>query len=238
MTKRVFFAHSMPGILGVFPSDQEIVAVFPELSSTIIPHAQEIRIRRGDAIDIAVQLQNDDDPPDPFLLRDGVLRWAAKIGFGKTERAGVELGDEAALILKRSYDKAEIEFVKADQALIHIDREDSLKLPLTPALWDLEATVPTDAVAVPPNAMAMLLANSDIVLAAVGTNWETLGAKPGFLLTIQDRTVIVRERISPAHLRVDFAAWTTSPSEAFKLSRATTRTVASGPFVIEGDVVR
>ena len=42
------------GVLGVVFSDPEVIAVFPELSATILPHAQEIRFYRGDDIAIGV----------------------------------------------------------------------------------------------------------------------------------------------------------------------------------------
>lgn len=236
MARRHYFAHGQPGILGVVRSNSEVVAVFPELSATIIPYAQEIRLRRGDSADIGVQLQNDADPPDAFQLGGGVLRWAAKIGFGQTERDGVVVGNEGALIVKRSYSADEIEQPTSSRAVIHLGREDTIGLPLTVATWDLEATIPTTALAVPPTARAMLLAGSDVVIAGSGTSWEALGAKAGHLLTIQGRTVLILDRMSPVHLRVDFSGWTTA-MVPFSMSRAVTKTVASGPFTVECDVV-
>lgn len=238
MARNPHLSHGVPGILGVFRSDPEVTAVFPELSATVIPHAQEIRVHRGDAVDIHVQLQDDLDPPNPFSLSGGILRWAAKIGYGKTEREGVTVGNEGALIVKRSYDPSGIEFISGGKAVIHVSRDDTVGLPFSPAVWDLEATAVAEPVVVPPTARAQLLAGSDTVIAGPGTNWEQLGAANGYLLTIQGRTVMVLNRLSPAHLVVDFSGWTTAPSEAFTLSRGRTRTVASGPFTVEGDVVR
>jgi len=222
--------------LGVYPANPEIVAVFPELSATIVPHAQEIRVRRGDSLDLGVQLQTDSDPPDPFT-QSVVLRWAAKIGFGQAEREGVVVGNDGALIIKRSYSADEIELPASGRAIVHLDRQDTVGLPLTFAVWDLEATIPAASITVPALARATLLAGSDVVIAGAGTNWEALGAKAGCLLTIQGRTVLVLGRLSPAHLLVDFSGWATAVSVPFSLSRAVTKTVASGPFVVEGDVV-
>jgi hypothetical protein len=238
MSRRHHFSHGLPGILGVIRSNPEVIAVFPELSATIIPHAQEIRIRRGDSADIGVQFQNDADPPDAFQIPGGsVLRWAAKIGFGQTEREGVVVGNDGALLVKRSYSADEIEMPTSSRAVIHIGREEALSLPLTFAVWDLEATMPTTPLAIPPGATAMLLAGSDVVIAGPITNWEALGARAGCLITIQGRTVLVLERLSQVHLRVDFSGWITAAAAIFSLSRSVTRTLASGPFVVEGDVV-
>jgi len=121
--------------------------------------------------------------------------------------------------------------------VIHIEREETLSLPLAFAAWDLEATIPTTQLAVPPAATAVLMAGSDTVIAGSGTNWETIGARAGCLITLQGRTVLVLERLSPAHLRVDFSGWVTAVFVSFSLSRSVTKTLASGPFLVEGDVV-
>lgn len=237
MAREEHFSHRIPGILGVFCSTPEIVGVFPELSATSIPHAQEIRVRRGDSMEIPVQVQDDEDPPDPVNIDSGVVRWAAKQGFGQTEREGVTVGNEGALIIKRSYDSDEIELAGSGRAIIHVEQEDTFELPLSPAIWDLEITLPGDQIPVADDARIQLIAGSDIVLSVGGVNWETLGARSGDILTVQGRRVLVRGRISPAHLRVDFSGWDTSLTEPFSLSRGRVKTVASGPFVVEGDVV-
>lgn len=226
------------GILGVYRSNPEIVGVYPELSATLIPHAQEIRLRRGDALNIAIQVQTDGDPPDPMGIDDAVVRWAAKIGYGQTEREGVTIGNEGALILKRSYLPSEIEFGGgAGRAILHLRRADTLRLPLSPAVWDLEVTRPDHEVAVPEGTV-QFVGGSPFAI-ATGIDWTKLDLRAGDLFSAQGRKVMITGVLSPAHLELDFSGWTTGavPSAEVKLFTGETRTVASGPFVVEGDVV-
>lgn len=246
MARLQHFAHGIPGILGVFPSDQEIVGVFPALSSTVIPHAQEIRLRRSDSLTIKLQMQDDKDPPDGVVIDGAVLRWAAKQGFGIGERQGIQLDNEAALIVKRSYDSSEIEVTSGSngQALIKLRRSDTHLLPLSPAIWDLEMAKPIESIALPPTGQVQLLASSDIVL-ALNFQWTDLGVAAGDIFEAQGKRVLILE-VEPTALRVDYSGWTTAvvPAQAancedqFDLARADIKTVASGPFVVEGDVVR
>lgn len=233
------------GVLGVVLSDPEVTAVFPEMSSTILPHGQEIRFYRGDSVDIAVQLQNDGDPPDPIDTAGSVLRFAAKQGHGGVPtslRNRVALGNEAALVLKTSADPTQVELVNPSkgQAIVHLSPEDTFDLPTVPALWDLELTRPTARVDLPPGHL-MFAGGSDVVLSlTTEVDWMQLGIRPGDLLTVQGRTVIVRKVISPIHLVVDFTGWTSGamPTSAVAIHRGKTKTVAYGPFVVLGDVVR
>ena len=57
--------------------------MFPALSATVIPHAQEVRFRRGDAFAIDVQFQDDYDPPNGVDISRSVVKFGAKQGFGK-----------------------------------------------------------------------------------------------------------------------------------------------------------
>jgi len=246
MAREEHFSHRGPGILGTFRSDPEIVGVFPELSATAIPHAQEIRVHRGDSMDIAIQVQDDKDPPDYVSVMGGVLRWAAKIGFGVTERNGVVVGNNGALIIKRSYVPGEIEMTSPTngRAIIHVRREDSRRLPLSPAVWDLEFTEAVSEITLPVGATVQLVAGSPTAIAS-GLSWTDLGVMSGDLFSAQGHTVMVTEVISPVHLGLDYTAWTTAtlPSAApgcapeFAICVGRTKTVASGPFVVEGDVV-
>lgn len=241
------------GVLGVVLSDPEVIAVFPELSSTILPHAQEIRFYRGDDLDIGVQIQNDLDPPDKVAISDSVLRFAAKIGAGGVPtslRNRVVLGNEAALIVKRSYDPEEIEIVSDTngQVIVHVRREDTWDLPLVAASWDLEITKPVSDIALPSGSV-LLSAGSDIAMSTTPSlDWTALRIRPGDLFQAQGRTVLVRAVLSAQHLQVDWSDWTAgilptsgSPppcSDAVCMFRGRTKTVAFGPFVPLGDVVR
>lgn len=236
MAREDHFTHPAPlGILGVFPSNPEIIAVFPELSGTALPHSQEIRVRRGDSLDIDVQFQDDLDPPDPFSVSGAVIRWAAKQGFGKTERAGVTVGNEGALIVKRTYGPSEIT-VSGDKATVHVKRKDTIDLPTAPAIWDLEVARPTGNVVLPPNAQVQFMSNSSLVF-GLDIDWKALGITNGDLFKAQGRTVLATEVVSNQHLRVDFDGWTPELTSDFQLQRANIKTVASGQFVVEGDVV-
>jgi hypothetical protein len=227
------------GILGVYRSNPKVIGVYPELSATLIPNMQEIRLRRGDSLNIAVQIQDDHDPPDPVSIdAEAVLRWAAKIGYGKTEREGVVIGNEGALILKRTYSTDEIELTGAGRAIVHLRRADTLRLPLSPAVWDLEMTKPTEAIAVPTGGQVQFVAGTHIAIAS-GLDWTALNLRPGDLFTAHGRTVLITGILSPAHLELDYTGWPSGsiPSSEVKLAVSETRTVASGPFIVEGDVV-
>lgn len=233
------------GVLGVALSDPEVTAVFPEMSSTILPHGQEIRFYRGDSLDIAVQLQNDGDPPDPIDLGGAVLRFAAKQGHGGVPtslRNRVILGNEAALVVKTSADPTQVELVNASrgQAIVHLYPEDTTDLPTVPAVWDMEVTRPRSKMELPTGHL-MFAGGSDVVLSlTTEVDWMQLGVRPGDLLTAQGRTVLVRKVPSQIHLVVDFTGWAhgAMPTSAVALHRGHTKTVAYGPFVVLGDVVR
>lgn len=243
MARKAYYSHPQPvGVLGVYRTDPEVIGVYPELSSTVLPHAQEVRMRRGDDLDLGFQIQNDYDPPDAVLIDNAVVRWAAKQGYGVGERAGLFIGNEGALILKRSSDSAEISFSGNGRGQVHITREDSMGLPLSPALWDLEITMPVEDVSILTGSVQLM--NTSSIVTAMGFVWpKTL--KSGDIFEAQGRSVLVISRISDQHLKVDWTDWTTAivPSSApncadeFSVHRGKTKTVASGPFVVEGDVV-
>lgn len=247
MARQAHHFHGIPGILATWPSNPEIIGVFPELSATVIPHAQEIRLRRGDALDIEVQVQDDLDPPNGFGLSGAVMRWAAKQGFGETERRGVVVTNDAASIIKRSHDPSEIDFTRDTngQAIIHLRREDTLELPLSPSIWDLEVTKAVEEITVPPGSTIRLVTGSAVVFAN-NFSWKDLMVMSGDIFFAQGKRVLVLKRLSELTIEVDHSAWTNEaaiPAEApgcdpeFCLFRGLTKTVASGPFTVEGDVV-
>lgn len=237
MAREHHYSHAAPlGILGTYATNPEVIGVFPELASTVIPHAQEVRVRRGDDLDLDFQLQNDKDPPDVVTADLGVIRWAAKQGFGVTERDGVVIGNEGALIFKRSSDPAQISLAGGGKGTVMIRREDTLGLPLSPAVWDLEVTKGGTEVALPTGAQAQLVANLDMVLAQNFTWPEEILV--GDIFEAQGRRVLVTQRVSPTYIRVDWKDWQAQllPAGSFSIRRGVTKTVASGPFIVEGDV--
>lgn len=229
------------GVIAVYGSDMEVVAVYPEMSSTILPHGQEIRLYRGDDLDLRVQLQNDGDPPDQVSLDQSVVRWAAKQGYGLVPTSlknRVILGNEAALIVKRSYDPAEVELSDAarGRAIVHLRRDDTWALPSVSAVWDLEVTKPVSDVTLPEGARVQLVPGSDVAL-AVNVLWSGLSLRGGDIFEADGRRVLVREVLSDMHLRLDWSSWTGGLT-SFQLRRGRTKTAASGAFVLMGDVVR
>ena len=244
------------GVLGVVLSDPEVIAVFPELSSTILPHAQEIRFYRGDSLDIAVQAQNDGDPADKVTLTDSVLRWAAKQGHGNVPsslRNKLVLGNEAALLLKTSADPEQIEITSESngQAIVHLTREDTYLLPTVPAVWGLELVKATETLGLPVGNVLLTPGSDTLLSVSPALDWTKVRLRPGDLVRAQGRTVRVLAIDSAQHLRVDWSDWTggllpssgpivTPPhgDSAVYAFRAKTKTVAYGAFVALGDVVR
>lgn len=229
------------GALGVVPIDPEVIAVFPELSSTVQPHAQEIRLYRGDDLDITVQLQNDGDPPDPVSLVNAVVRWAAKQGYGNLSsaiRSQTILGNESALIYKRSHVPSEVEIVDPSRgrAIVHLTRDDTMDLPSVPAIWDLEVTRPIGDYALPADARIQLTAGSDVAI-AIGFDWIALGVRRGDIIETAGRRVLVRQVTSTMHARLDFFDWT-GGYYPIVIRKGRSKTVAAGRFVVMGDVVR
>ena len=239
------------GVLGVVSSDPEVIAVYPSLSSTVLPHSQEIRLFRGDSCDLAVQIQDDGDPANTVMISNTILRFAAKQGHGgvpSSLRNKVILGNEAALILKTSYDPEQIEVTNetTGRALIHLLREDTHLLPVGTAAWDLEITKATDSIDLP-SGQVLFSGNSDVVMSITpALDWTALRLRPGDIFCAQGMTVLILEILSSQHMRVDWSGWTpgTVATEASPcldtvcIYRGSTKTVAYGTLVILGDVVR
>lgn len=238
MARKTYYAHGASNVLAIVPSDPEVIAVFPELSSTVLPHHQDIRLRRGDTLDIQVQFQNDEEPAEEFNIGGCVLRWAAKQGFGETEREDLILGNDAALITKRSYDPTEIKIVNSSkgQAVVYLKKIDTADLSASPTVWDLELTKPNGELTPPAGATVGLTAGSALVRAN-GFTWNTLGIQAGDLFKTQNLLVVVTRYISTSTIEVDYRNWTASPFGTFQTWRGNVKTVAGGTFRVTGDVI-
>lgn len=238
MARRTYHSIGTPGILGVYPSDPEVVGVFPSMSSTVEPIGQKIRIVRGDSIDIKVQIQDEQDPPDKVMIGDTVLGFAVKQGYGINSDKRHVLGNEGANIVKRSYDDQEIEVVNAanGQAIIHLRREDTRPLPLLPHLWDLQLTKAKHELVWPSSASVQLTKGSDVIYSPQNL-WEDLKIRSGDLIEVQDRLVLIRSVLNGAQLQVDYSDWQNESSATPRVWEASSRTVASGPFEVMGDII-
>jgi hypothetical protein len=235
MARKTYHAHEASNVLATVPSEPEVIAVFPELSSTVITYQQDIRLRRGDTLDIHVQVQNDEDPPEEYPIGDSVLRFGVKQGYGDTESDGVVLGNEAALILKRSYDPAEIK-INGSQAIVYLKKADTAGLSFSPVVWDLEMTKPVGELLPPAGATVMLMANSAMVR-AVGFEWPDIGIQVGDLFKAQGHLVVVNRLVGRLDIEVDYQNWASDSAAAFQAWRANVKTIAGGTFRLFGDVV-
>lgn len=232
------FARGFPGILGVYPSSLEVSAVFPSLSATVIPHAQEIVFKRGDSFNIDVQVQDDQDPPSNVSIDRSVIRFAAKQGyFGITSTART-IGNEGAQILKRSYDAAEIEIIDAanGKARIKIKKINTINHPLVPLVWDIEATLPVEHLSEQPGTVTVQA--GDQIVMGIGTDFEASGVGLGDIIHVEGRYVMILEVPHPGAMKVDFTEWTGGAGLSYNLYLGMSRTIASGEWTCLGDVVR
>jgi hypothetical protein len=216
-----------------------VKAVFPSLSATVIPHAQEIVFKRGDSFDIDVQVQDDQDPPSNVSIAYGVLRFAAKQGYsGITSSPGVTIGNEGAQILKRTYDPAEIEIIDAanGKARIHIKKADTINHPVVPLFWDIEATLPIEHLANQPGTVTVQA--GDPMVMGVGTDFEAAGVGLGDIIHVEGRYVMILEVPHPGAMKVDFTGWDGGAGLTYNLYRGMSRTIASGDWTCLGDIVR
>lgn len=232
------FARGFPGILGVYQSNEEVNAVFPSLSATVIPHAQEITFRRGDSFDIDVQVQNDQDPPSAVSIALSVVRFAAKQGYYGATSTNRTVGNEGAQIIKRSYDSLELEIIDAanGKARIHIKKADTIDHPLVPLVWDIEVTVPLAHIPAQPGTVSVQ--NGDQMVMGTGVDFEAAGVELGDIIHVEGRYVMILERPHPMVLKVDFADWTGGTGLSYNLYTGASRTVASGQWTCLGDVIR
>jgi len=227
------------GILGNWREQEEVRAVYPELSATLQVHRQEIRFYRGDAFDIPVQVQADDGCiPSNVSLEQSLLKFAAKLGVGHA------LGDplrsienEGAQVLKTSYVEAEIEFTERSngRAIIHIRKADTIEHPLGDGyIWDLEVVKAVEHFDNPQGTVTVQ-AGSKVIM-GLGTDFpEALGM--GDIIHVQGRFVQVVKRDSESVLTTDFDGWTSEGGLTYNLYRGQSRTIAAGPWRCIGDVV-
>ena len=230
-------ASAFVGILAKYPSDPEVKAVFPTLSSTLIPHSQEVRFYRGDSFDIAVQVQDDHNPPEKLSIARAVMKFAAKLSLGVTPGSQIILADEASTVIKRSSDTEEITFANEvnGQALIHIQRDDTIDHPFQGGMtWDVQLTLPTSHV----EEMTGTISTQDgtKVIMGSGTNFGLLRA--GDILHVEGKHVLITRVIDDRALEVDCTSWEGGSGLDYNAYHGRTRTVASGPWECVGDVAR
>lgn len=238
-TPSLQFSHtSLTGVIGVVPCDPEIIAVFPQLSSTVIPHEQEIKIRRGDTLNLSILVQNDDDPPDRVSIMTSVMRFAVHQGPGipRSSLSNTQLANSGALIYKRSYLPAEIEYTGASngEAVIHVRPSDTRDLPQVPALWDLELTNRVDLLST--TGLKANLVMGSPVIQSVGFSWTDFPIGDGDMIEIQGKLVLVVEVLNSAQLHVDFQDWVGATQIDFCLYTGDRKTLASGTFTTVGDI--
>lgn len=232
----IVVGFSAVGILGVVPSNAEVVGVFPSLSATVIPHAQEIKFRRGDSFDIDVQVQNDADPPSRIDIARSILRFGVKQGFGQNY-SGSTIGNEGAQLIKRSSNPAEIELINElnGQARIKIKKADTINHPLGLLNWDLELTAPVEHLADQPGTLIVVAGQG--VIQGVGTDFITAGIAMGDIVHVQGRYVMITEVYTATSMMVDFTDWTTEQNLEYNLYRGHSKTIASGHWNCVGDVI-
>lgn len=231
------FTSKARGVLGVWSEIKEVIAVFPEFSFTLRPNRQEIKFFRGDAFDIPVQIQDDNDPPNGITISKSVLRFASKLGVGNPPGADLSIRNEGATIFKRSYDPSEIEITDGTngRALIHIKKSDTQEHPLGNSfLWDLEVTKAITHLSGQPGTVSVQ-ESSDIIM-GIGTSFPTTFGL-GDIIHVQGYYVMVLQRIDDNALKVDFTGWTDEQNITYNLYTGQTRTVAAGSWTCVGDVV-
>ena len=233
------FAWGFPGILGVMPiTPLEVKAVFPILSATVIPHAQEIRFRRGDSFSLNVQVQDDQDPPNTIDISRSVIKFGAKQGFGKYQVSNnVLVGNEGLQILKQSYLPTEIAMVDETngRCRVYIKKSDTHNHPLVPMNWDIEIIIPTQHINNQPG--TVITQAGDPVVQGIGTDFEAAGIELGDIIHVEGRHVMVVEVTGPMSLTTDFTHWTGGSGLEYNLYLGTSRVIASGPWTCLGDVV-
>lgn len=232
-TRSSSLGTAYPGILGVQPTEPEIVGVYPKLSASYHPHRQEIRFFRGDSFDLPVQIQDDNDPADPVSIDGAVLRWAAK---QNPHSESIPPTDLTVFIRKSTYEESEVELTEAvgGRAVIHIRREDTVDLPIVPAWWDLEVTSPREEIPLAPG--TAVTTTTSPVVTVYGFDLTSVDLRRGDILVVGGRRVLVREVLSPSMVETEYDGWESEGGLSLTAFRATTRTVASGPFRVMTDI--
>jgi hypothetical protein len=230
------FGRGPYGILGVVPSPVEVTAVFPELSFTVMPHSQEIRFRRGDSFNIDVQVQDDQDPPSNVSIARSVLRFAARQQYAPSPQPSTRNRNLGATILKTSYDSNEIEFISENngQARIYIKKSDTISHPSVMMHWDIELTKPIEHLTDQPGTVRVQY--GDPIVAGLLTDFPTsIGL--GDIIHVQNRYVMIIQRIDNRTLKVDYKDWTNEQNMSYNLYLAQSKTIASGKWNCLTDII-
>lgn len=208
--------------------------MFPALSSTVITHSQEIRFYRGDSFDIDVQVQDDYDPPNRVDISRSILRFAAKIGFG-TIPYGSNIGNEGAQIVKKSYLSSEVEFVNEvnGQARIKIKKRDTINHPTVRMMWDIELTKPIEHLE--QFGSVQTFPSDYIIMGSNDTDFSVVDL--GDIIHVEGKHVLILDVLDAHTLRTDFNGWTGGNNQDYNLYRASSKTIAGGPWACLGDVV-
>jgi len=231
-------AAKLLGILGNWHEQEEVRAVYPELSATVQTHRQEIRFHRGDSFDIPVQVQNETACSlEPVSLEQSILKFAAKLGVGNVRGDPLRtIENEGATVLKTTYDDAEIELTEASngRAVIHIKKADTWDHPLGDVyIWDLELIKAVEHIE--GSVGTVSVQEGSPVIMGLGTNFpSSIGL--GDIIHVQGRYVQVLRRDTESVLVTDYIGWTSENALTYNLYRAESRTVAAGPWRCIGDV--
>jgi hypothetical protein len=231
------FNRAGKGILAVFPANQEVFAVYPELSSTILPHRQEIRFYRGDSFTFHVSTQNDAQPPSNVDISRSVIRFAARQDFAGYTYANPEDWNASAVILKKSYVTNQIEVTNElnGQFDVKIKRADTIFHPLARMGWDVEVTRPTEHLAGQPGTVSVQTGSP--LITGLGTDFTAAGLELGDIIHVQGLHLLVTDVLDERIVQVDFTDWTNESGLSYNLYKGETRTVASGPWTCIGDRV-
>jgi hypothetical protein len=217
----------------------EVIAVFPALSATVLPHQQEIKFRRGDSFDIDVQVQDDQDPPNAVDISRCIMKFGAKQGFGVWPGSGTRprVDNEGLQILKQSYVSTEIEMINETngQARIHVKKADTIEHPMVPMLWDVEIILPVDHLDGQPG--TVITQTGDPIIQGVGTDFVSANIGLGDIIHVEGRHVMVVEVTGPSSLEADFTDWDGGSGLDYNLYRGASRVIASGRWTCLGDVV-
>jgi hypothetical protein len=233
-SRNFVIARAVSGILGVVPSPVKVRGVFPALSATVIPHSQEVRFYRGDSFDLDVQVQDDYDPPNRVDISRSVMRFAAKLGFGNVPY-GSTIGNVGAQILKKSYLASEIEYVNEvnGQARIKIKKRNTLDHPTIPMVWDIELTSPVEHLTTVGTVRTS--AGDPIITGSNDTDFSVVDL--GDIIHVEGKHVLILDVLDEHTIKTDFDGWAGGLGQDYNLYRASSKTIAGGPWTCLGDVV-
>lgn len=231
------FNRAGKGILAVFPANQEVFAVYPELSSTILPHSQEIRFYRGDSFTFHVSTQNDAQPPSSVDISRSVIRFAARQNFASYTYENPADWNASAVILKKSYDENQITVTNEINGKfdVKIKRADTIFHPLTRMGWDIEVTRPIEHLASQPGTVSVQTGSPYVT--GLGTDFTTANLEMGDIIHVQNLHVLVTNVLDERTAETDFSDWQNATGLTYNLYKGETRTVAGGLWNCQGDRV-